>query len=282
MRGAYAIGAMTALESHFGLKRVDVATGSSACIGILAYYVAGQLIPGRAIWTDKVSTSNFLSLFNPLRGKPIVDIDFVIDFCFKEYVPLNQEKVKSSDTLFIVPLINCATGIIEYFTNRTDLDFFEILRASMAMPILSSKGIELNNAYYLDGGISDLLPLDLPEVVDSKKIIILTKSRDYRNPLYIKSISLFKNHIHPEIYRALKASHALYARRMSQVKELVNDGSAVLIQPSVQLYGLDNRRKSLEKSIQMGFDDAVSNKDLIELISSLRKSENSDFYFSSE
>lgn len=56
MKGAYAAGAMVALDSHFGLKRVDFAAASSASTGSLAYYVSGQVSLAKGIWVNHVSS----------------------------------------------------------------------------------------------------------------------------------------------------------------------------------------------------------------------------------
>jgi len=64
MRGAYTLGVMDALYSHFGLKKVDYVAGSFAGTGTLAYYVAGQFYPGYYIWTRHVTNPRMISIKN--------------------------------------------------------------------------------------------------------------------------------------------------------------------------------------------------------------------------
>ena len=134
MRGAYALGAIDALYSHFGLKKIDYATGSSGSIATLSYYIAGQFYPGYNIWSNELPHHRFLSLRNILKGYPMLDIDYLIDEIFKKKISLNKKKVNESKAKLFVPLTNTKTGEAEYFNNKTDADFFEILRATMAAP----------------------------------------------------------------------------------------------------------------------------------------------------
>ena len=177
MRGAYALGAIDALYSHFGLKSVDYMTGSSASAATLAYYAAGQFYPGYYIWSNELPSPKFLSFRNILKCRPFFDIDYLVDEVFKKRIPLNENKVKASRMRLIVPLTNAETGDAEYFNNRTKFDFFEILRAAMAMPFAYNHTVKIGEKAYLDGALTDPLPINIPQIRESRKIIILTKPR---------------------------------------------------------------------------------------------------------
>jgi len=120
---------------------------------------------------------NFLSPWNPLKGMPLVNIDYLIDV-FKTKTALSSEKIHAAKTKIIAPLTNSSTGQVEYFDNRHGVDFMEVLRAETAMPLLYGKNVIISNDKYFDGGSSDPLPLDHPDIISSKKIIILTRTPD--------------------------------------------------------------------------------------------------------
>lgn len=95
MRGTYSLGAINALYSYFGLKKVDYVTGSSAGIAPLAYYTAGQFYSSYRIYKREISNHKPLSLKNVFRGLPILDVDYLIDEIFKKIIPLNEKKLKN-------------------------------------------------------------------------------------------------------------------------------------------------------------------------------------------
>lgn len=276
MRGAYALGAIDALYSYFGLKEVDFATGSSASIATLAYYVAGQFYPGYYIWPNELPNYRFLSFRNILNGYPFLNVDYVIDEIFKKRIPLNENKVKESKTKLIIPLTNFETGKAEYFDNRTKFDFFEILRAVMAAPFIYNKSIRINGSEYFDGSFGDPLPIDLPGIKDSRKIIILTKPRN--NDMSTINISdnlmlmLFKLKFKSAAYESLKLNSILYQKRLNEIKKLEAKGD-IVIYPSKKISRFDNKAESIKNSIEQGYKDAVSNQNLIRLMKKLKTKE---------
>ena len=171
MRGAYSLGAIDSLYSHFGLKQVDYLTGSSSGIGTLAYYAAGQFYPGYYIWPLHLPNPKFMSIRNIFGGHPFVNVDYLIDCILKKRVPLKESAVKRSKMHLIVPLTNTVTGNVCYFDNRTHYNFFEVLRASMAMPFAYGKSVQIGLSRYIDGTLTNPLPTDVSCIKRSKKII---------------------------------------------------------------------------------------------------------------
>ncbi|MDO8556153.1 MAG: patatin-like phospholipase family protein [Nanoarchaeota archaeon] len=291
LRGAYVLGVMEALYKYFGLKRVDLLTGSSASIGTLVCYCSGQLFgdsgditPAQKVWIEGVARSEFLSVKNILRGKPLMDIEYLIDHLFKKEIPLDVERVKSSRMRLIVPLTNTATGKTEYFDNYSGVDIFTLLKACMAAPIINNRTIQIGNQHYVDGAFSDAFPIDVEGVRDSQKIIIITK-KEYRNPKDMR------NNIFPLFARGFGASSSLYetlvkkeadyTRRRKQIDCLGRNGDIVLM-PSVQFSKLGNTKENLTTSIRSGYEDTIKNEKLAKFIQALHASEKSAFYFGSD
>lgn len=271
LRGAYAAGAVYAIHKHFGLKRVDYVTGSSSSIATLAYYTAGQADIGMNIWRNELSNHRFLSFRNMLRGKPFLNVDYLIDEVFKKRIPLDENNVKSSKMKLITPLTNTETGEAEYFDNTSTSDFFEVLRATMAVPYVYDRSVKINGQEYFDGSFSDPLPLGIQEIKDSRKIIILTKPRNGSKNLMSDALmyKFFKLKFKPSAYNSLKLKSFVYQKRLDEVKELEANGD-VVISPSNKISRFDNKAESIKKNIEQGYQDATSNKKLIDLIKSLK------------
>src|ERR1044071_4508810 len=106
MRGAWAIGALNALHEmghdHFDLV---VAASSGACSA--AYFVAGLIQPALEIWKQHIRGQKLLRKMNWLRFKPLVDLAYLIDNCFKKMVPLPAKVFDTARTVFQIVLTSC-------------------------------------------------------------------------------------------------------------------------------------------------------------------------------
>jgi len=281
MRVAYALGAVGALHSHFGLKKVDYVTGCSSSLGLLAYYVAGQLYPGYHQWPQEFQSKKLLSLFNLFRGRPILDIDYLIDKVYKNHIPLNEKKIKNSKIKFFVPLVNAKTGKLKYYDNRTNENFFEVLRAGMAMQIGYGKTVMLNNIDYFDAGSLNPLPIDIPQIKKSKKIIILTKKKGKNKGHWSDDffIRLFKKHFSAKAYEVLRNHGKVYKEKVEQVSELESHGD-IVIRPQKYFSRYSNNKETLKKLMEIGYKDASRSKKITELVNQLKKTKRAPFYFS--
>src|SRR3990167_9725188 len=145
MSCAYSVGAILALVEKFDLVNPYLVIGSSGSTGTFAYYVAGQYKSIRNIWENLLPSKKFISW---LRLNRVMDIDFLIDDIFKKQDTLDVEKIKSSEIKFYISATNIETGEAEYFGNQSDIDIFEVLRASSAAPIVYNKLVEINGNKY--------------------------------------------------------------------------------------------------------------------------------------
>ncbi|MFH1376537.1 MAG: patatin-like phospholipase family protein [Candidatus Woesearchaeota archaeon] len=276
MRGAYVAGALKALYEYHGLKSVDVATGSSAGIADLAYYLTGQIHDAYKVWTKYLTKPIFLSVKHAINHFPIVDIDYLVDIVFKKKVILNTRKLKKLKTKFIIPLTNANTGKTEYFTNKTNFDFFKVLKAALAVPFFYGKKVRVGKKEYYDGGVSDPLPLNIPELKNTRKIIILTHPKKER-ALFMIACSLLgtiKRICIPlfgeSLCKKIKESDKLHLKQEKQIERLEKQQN-VIIRPKKELLRLNNSSKNIRQSIDEGYNDTVNNNKLIELIKELNK-----------
>lgn len=281
MRGAYVLGAVDALFSHYGLKQVDVVTGTSGSVGTLAYYAAGQFYPGYYIWTEEIPRADFLSFLNPLRGKPVMDIDYLIDESFKKKIPITVSNLKSSKTKLVASVVSRKTGTVNYIDAHTcPHDLFEVLRATMAAPIVYNKTVRLGSDDYFDSFFSDPIPLDNPFVQDTRKIIILSKPLEFSpNVRGHKLAFMFKPFLTEVAYAAMLKRDQVRQVRVEECKRLAAQGDIVIAPATMPTQTLDNRRASIERLIAQGYRDAVAHPQLQKLTQELRQSSQKDFLF---
>ena len=255
MTCSYSVGAILALVDKFKLKKPDIVIGCSGSAGPLAYYVAQQYNSIRKI-SKFISTKK---LINYLRVWKILNIDYLIDDIFKKIEPLNIKKLKASKIQFLISVTNYNTGELEYFSNKDDINLFEVLRATKAMPIAYNKAISLNNKKYCDTHISTSIMLNALKAIElgAKKLIILdnrqtnkTMDKGFKFWLCLRNKIFRKN----------------YKNYMTKIKqfEIPKDIEVIYIKPKEKLRvsALSNNKHLMTETIDLGYDEIYQREDL--------------------
>ena len=165
MRGIYSAGAMTAL-AELGLADSFshiYASSSGAING--AYLIAGQ--------THLITSgySQYLNRESPFirycRLTKIVDIDYLVEkVLMHSRFPLDVKTVIESSTTLHVLLTEFKTAkSVEIDSKAIKAKdhsghlLYEVLRATSALPLFYGRVIKINGVGYVDGGITDAIPL---------------------------------------------------------------------------------------------------------------------------
>jgi predicted patatin/cPLA2 family phospholipase len=177
MRGAWAAGVLGFLHER-GRREYDLVYAASSGALSAAYFVAGMLQPGLAIWRDVarkvVRKTNFL------RRKPIIDLAYLVDHVFRKGFPLPVEALQQAPMRFYIVLTDCLTGEPVYFHAR-DERVFAALRATASMP-LATRGFDYVDGHpYADGGVADPIPIQRAIQDGATDItVVLTHNSSFR------------------------------------------------------------------------------------------------------
>jgi len=177
MRGAWAAGVLAFLYER-GQRPYDLVYAASSGACSAAYFVSESWEPALTIWREyacqAVRKSNFL------RRKPVVDLAYLIDYIFKQRIPLSVEAIQKAPTRFYIVLTDCYTGEPVYFHAR-DERIFDALRATSSMA-LATRGFDYVEGHpYADGGVSDPIPIQRALQDGATDItVVLTHSAEFR------------------------------------------------------------------------------------------------------
>ena len=174
MRGVYSMGVLCALESVGLSNSFDVVLGSSAGAINGAYFLSGQAQDAVEVYVEYLSNRKFI---NFVRFWKAVDIDYLVDVVLKTKCPLNVPDLRTSPCLLEVIVTNAETGLPEVFTKRDPVDFYEVIRATAAMPGLYNKRIPVAGKYYVDGGLADTLPV-MRAVSEQATLVVAVLTRN--------------------------------------------------------------------------------------------------------
>lgn len=174
MRGAYSLGALAALEDEGLTGAFDLVLGASSGAINGAYFLAGQARQGIDVYTRDLSMGSFL---NPARVHRPVDIDFLVDDVLKRRHPLDTAALRASPALLKVFLTCAYTAEAVVLTNRdTHVDFYEVLRATAALPMLYNRRVKIGDRHFVDGGVAEPLPV-LPAISAGADAVLTIATR---------------------------------------------------------------------------------------------------------
>lgn len=210
----------------------------SSCYGVsagacsLCSFLSKQR--GRAYHTnvDYLEDKNYCSLYSLLKTGDL----FGADMCYyripETLNPYDYETFEKYEGKFFSVVTNIETGHPEYILIRDMHTDIEAVRASASLPLVS-RNVKIGDKLYLDGGISDAIPIRRSmEDGNRKNVVIMTKEVGYRrSPSSSLSLIKMKYRKYPKVYELMKNRHDAYNDTLDFLNEEVEKGSVFLIQP---------------------------------------------------
>lgn len=209
---------------------VGVSAGSCNAVD----YVSKQIGRTKECFIPKDKGEKYLSPMNILKGKALYDMDKVfIDFPEKIY-PFDFKAYFASSVQCEIVVTNCLTGKAEYMESKGErAGLMNICRASSSMPLVSSM-VKLNGIPYLDGGLSDSIPL-LHSIQKGyeKNVVILTRNAKYRKKLSSKTRKLYQYYYreYPELTKTILNRSLMYNKQLDYIEDLEKKGKIFVIRP---------------------------------------------------
>ena len=137
----------------------------------------------------------------------------------------------------------------------------EAIRASASLPLVS-RNVEFRGKLYLDGGISDGIPLKRSiEDGNQKNIVVMTKEVGYRRkPTSALSLIKMKYHKYPKVYELMRDRHIVYNDTLDFIEEQIEAGTTFLIQPKKKsdVGRIEKNVDKLTALYEEGYRDAES------------------------
>lgn len=235
MRGLFTAGVTDVLMEN-GI-RFDGAAGVSAGAAFGCNYKSHQ--PGRVLRYNKRFCNYWR--YSGYRSLLLTGDIYGADFCYRK-VPLELDKFdldtfRNDPMEFYVVATDCATGEACYH-KMTDYDEENMLwlRASASMPV-ASRPVKIGDRHYLDGGMSDSIPLEFMQKIGyGKNVVILTQPEGYVKHQF-KALPLLKALTagFPAVGKSLEDRPAMYNAQTAYVKVCEEKGDTLVIRPDAPL-----------------------------------------------
>lgn len=257
MRGVYTAGVL----DYFLDQKIEF----SSCYGVSAgachacSYLSKQ--KGRAFATNVnyLKDKRYCSVHSLITTGDLFGVEMLYDIIPNQLIPYDYQAFEDNKCKFYAVATNCRTGEPEYFHIKNMRRDINAVRASSSLPLLARRVI-INNEEYLDGGISDSIPLK-KSIKDGNKtnVLVLTRDSSYRKrPNKLARIIRLKYSDCPQLIKRLEERHENYNKILEFIAEERNAGRAFVIQPknTVNIGLIEKDRNKLEALYKEGYNDA--------------------------
>lgn len=262
LRGLYTAGILDVLMEN-NIK-VDAIFGVSAGALFGINYKSKQI--GRALRYNLkyAHDKRYMGMYSLITTGDIMNRDFCFNKLVYELDPLDFEAYDSSDVDFYAVVTNVQTGQAEYIEIKNAEKDMEYLRASGSMPFVSNL-VEINENKYLDGAISD--PIPLQKAIDmgyGKIIVVQTRPANYSKKKSWLPFGLVY-HKYPEFIKTANNVCAKYNKTLNLIKEYENSGKILVLRPSkkIKMRRVEKNLNKLQAIYDVGIKDCNESLDKI-------------------
>lgn len=237
----------------------------SSCYGVsagacsLCSFLSGQRGRAYHVSVDYLEDKNYCSFYSLLKTGDL----FGADMCYRkipeELYPYDYESYEKYQGTFYSVVTNIESGQPEYIPIKDMKKEIDAVRASASLPLVS-RNVSFQGKLYLDGGISDAIPLR-QSIKDgnNKNVVIMTKEIGYRRkPSSMTSLIRLRYKKYPKVYELMKNRHIAYNETLDFIKEQVKEGSTFLIQPKKAsgVGRIEKDRTKLKALYEEGYQEA--------------------------
>ena len=242
--------------------RFDATVGVSAGVLFGCNYKSNQ--PGRALrynirFKDNPEYMSWKSLF---RTGNYVNERFSYHLLPHVYDPMDFEAYRENPMKFYAVCTDIEEGCPVYHEiDDADGNGLRWMQASASMPVFA-KPVEIDGRHYLDGGITDSIPLKfIQEKGYRKNVVILTQPLDFKKKEAHVGIAMkmfLKQY--PKVAQLMARRHIMYNDELDYIHSELQQGDTFLICPDEKLNigRLSLKEDKMRRVYEAGVEKAMS------------------------
>ena len=257
MRGVYTAGVL----DYFMEKNLyfDDCYGVSAGACHISSYVSKQIGRSIKVTLDYINDKRYCSINSLIKTGDMFGVEMLYDLIPNKLELYDYDTFNKFKGNFYSVVTNCKTGKAEYIKIKDMKKDIIAVRASSSLPLLS-RIVEINGNEYLDGGITDSIPIK-KSIKDGhkKNVVILTRDKTYRKskPKFL-SLLKFKYKKYPNLVKAIENRYKIYNETLDFLEEEKAKNKVFIIQPKlpVKISRIEKDKDKLKELYDQGYEDA--------------------------
>ncbi len=257
MRGIYTAGVL----DYFLEKGLEF----SSCYGVsagachLCSFMSKQIGRAYHVGADYVKDPQYCGVRSLLTTGDFFNVKMCYDKLPNQLFPYDYDEAERYPGKCYAVVTNVETGKAEYLRLKDLHTDIVKVRASASLPLLS-RNVKIDGKQYLDGGISDAIPLQKSILSGNRKnVVIMTKEVGYRRkPSGQLGLIKARYARYPQVYELMKNRHIRYNQSLDYLEQQVKNGQAFLIQPKRDqgIGRLEKDQEKLRALYEEGYGDA--------------------------
>lgn len=272
MKGIYTAGVLD-LFLDKGLEFSSV-YGVSAGACNLCSYLSKQRGRTRDVSIDYLDSKRYCSLESLLFTGDLLNVSMCYHTIPDYLYPFDHETFGQYEGKAYSVATNLETGQAEYLRLRDMKEDIDKVRASASLP-LAARTVRIDGKPYLDGGLSDSIPIQ-KAVLDGnrKNVVVMTKEIGFRRqPIDPVQLSLIKVRYakYPKVAELMANRHIAYNECLDYIQRLENKGQIFVIRPQKlsQVRRIERDKERMRALYEEGYGDAEARYE--ELLSYLER-----------
>ena len=257
MRGVYTAGVL----DYFMEKNLyfDDCYGVSAGACHISSYVSKQIGRSMKVTLDYINDKRYCSVNSLIKTGDMFGVEMLYDLIPNKLELYDYDTFNKFKGNFYSVVTNCKTGKAEYMKIKDMKKDIIAVRASSSLPLLS-RIVEINGKEYLDGGITDSIPIK-KSIKDGhkKNVVILTRDKTYRKskPKFLSFFKL-KYKKYPNLVKAIENRYKMYNETLDFIEEEKAKNKVFIIQPKlpVKISRIEKDKDKLKALYNQGYEDA--------------------------
>ena len=266
MRGAYTAGIL----DFFMEKEMwfDHSYGVSAGACHLCSYISRQRGRSFRVSISYLDDENYCSMKSFMTTGDLFNVKMCYDTIPNVLDIYDYETADRWPGKAYAVATDIATGKPEYLLMKDMRKAITAIQASASLPLVS-RNVEYNGKLYLDGGMSDSIPLRQSMRDGNKKnVIVLTRPVGYRKKpqsLANRQMMLLKYPKYPGLRKAMIRRHKVYNKTLDAIERLEAEGKVFVFRPEklVKIERIEKDPNKLKVLYLQGYHDAAMNYELL-------------------
>ena len=257
MRGVYSSGVLDFFIEKDLFFENNYGVSAGACH--LCSYLAKQYKRAFRVNVDYLNDKRYCSVHSLLKTGNLFGAEMLYDIIPNELNLFDYDTYNKNESNFSVVITDINTGKPEYVKIGDLKKDIIYVRASSSLPLLA-QNVKINDKEYLDGGISDSIPIKKSIADGNKKnVVILTRDSTYRKGKNsLMPIIKLKYKKYPNFVKSMADRYIVYNEILDFIKELEDNGDVFVIRPKkpVNIGRTEKNREKLEALYNDGYNDA--------------------------